>query len=73
MKYQIGDLFVWNIPPEEVCFIIEIYRDWNGELKYKMKSYIKQGTEEYVTEGYTEQELDIFRRNKTLIYYPVIE
>lgn len=71
MKYQIGDLFKWNYPTYEISTLIEIYMDKNGTKRYKLKSYIREGLEDYIKESYTEEEINNLIKTNVLIYYPV--
>lgn len=70
MKYNIGDIFVWNYDKPQLSTLIDVYYDWDGDKKYKLQSYLT-GVEEYIKESYDEKELDKFIDTKILIHYSV--
>lgn len=71
MKYNIGDLFLWNYDKEQVSTLIETYYDWDGEIRYVLQSWLTYPVHQYIKEGYIKAELDKFIRTGILKHYPI--
>lgn len=73
MKYNTGDIFIWNYNEDQLSTLIDIYYDWNGEKKYLLESYLKQPVDQYIKESYEEEELNKFIRTRILEHIPIIK
>jgi hypothetical protein len=73
MKYNIADIFEWIHYAREVSIVTHVYRDWDGEIKYILESYSKNGIPVYTKEHYRETDLIKLIEDKIARYYPVIK
>jgi hypothetical protein len=75
MKYNVGDIFVSNFVVDKnmkyILTLIDEWYEWDKQKRYQLQSSISTDTIAYITETYTEDELEYYTKIGELEYYPV--
>jgi len=75
MKYNVGDIFVAHFVTDNEKYLLtlidEWYNEWDKQKRYQLQSSISTDTIAYITETYTEDELEHYTKIGELEHYPV--